>query len=751
MLNINPHAQRSTSGSIVTGRSNSADAVSIPKVLREEWPIIAIVVGVFIFTASVYLLAARPMFSATTSLMLDTGKNQILQGQQFVGEPQIDAGRVESQVEILKSEGTALSVIRELKLTDEPDFARPGGSLIGAFVSSILGSSRDASSQVQSERRAARVFAGNLSVRRVGLTYVIEISYASSDPGTAARIANGIADAYMVGELEAKYQATKRANVWLQGRIQDLRLQVKVAEQAVQTFKSDNSLVGSNRGLVNDQQLGDVNAQLVTARASIAEAKARLDRIVDISRGDLPNATVTDALHNDVITRLRTQYLDLAAREADWSQRYGQQHVAVQNLRNQVREVRTSMSEEIRRIAETYKSDYEIARAREQSIQTSLAKLVDQAAATGQAQVRLRDLESSAQTARNLYDTFLQRSMEATQQQTFPITDARIITVATEPAYKSYPKTSLTLVGAGVVGLFVGTLAAFVRRRMDRAFRTAMEVEETTGHAALGIIPLVSTPSRADAPADTDSPRDRQRKVALDVGLARYAVENAFSRGAETLRNVKVAIDARASAGDANVIGITSSLPHEGKTTVAANLAQMVAHSGRSTLLIDGDLRNPSLTRTLAAGAGVGLIEVLTERLDVETAIWTDPVTGLHVLPTGESKRTAHMADLLGSRAASDFLTRLKTRYDYVFIDLPPVLPVVDVRASAHNVDGFIVVIEWGRTDRDAVLEALKSVDLLRDRMVGFVLNKAPSGALGRIEAYKGRSYQTYYTNGGGV
>ena len=238
-----------------------------------------------------------------------------------------------------------------------------------------------------------------MTIKRLGLTYVIQISFRSYDAEHAAQIANAVADAYIVDQLEAKYQATRRASVWLQDRIKELRDQVSTAERAVVEFKTKNNIVstgGTDKRLVGEQQVAELNSQLVIARAHTAEARARLDRINSVLKADSPNAsvdaTVADTLKSEVVTKLRSQYLELAAREADWSAKYGHDHLAAVNLRNQMREIRNSIFEELKRLGETYKSDYEIAKQREEGVQKELAQAVSQSQTTDAAQVALREL-----------------------------------------------------------------------------------------------------------------------------------------------------------------------------------------------------------------------------------------------------------------------------------------------------------------------------------------------------------------------
>lgn len=719
------------------------DLASIRGIIERQWPLLLGAVITALLLAGAYLSTVTPQYTASSHILIDTRKNQFLRNP-MVGDQPIDASTVESQIQIMRSESVALSVIRNLKLTEDPEFVDPRGNILQA-AADFFGLVDQPSGDNVLERRAVSVFTRKTTARRVGLSYAIEVSFESQSPAKAAQIANAISDAYMVGELEAKYQATRRASKWLQDRIVELRDQATAADRAVQAFKAENNIVDTSRGLMNEQQLSDVNSQLIMARAVTAEAKARLDRINDINRADVPDATVTDALRNEVITRLRAQYLDLSSKEADWSSRFGANHAATVNIRNQMRELQRSIADEIRRIAETYKSDYEIARSREESLQQSLAKLIGEAGTTSQAQVQLRDLESSAQTYRSLYDNFLQKFTESTQQQDFPITEARIIKAATEPFGASAPKSSLILGTAAFVGLCFGFAGAWGREYMNRVFRTQSDVERIAGIECLGILPRIRTKEREDAQGEGAGVDGRS--VARSPSIARHVIDAPFSRYAETLRNVKVSTDIARLTRDVRVIGVVSSLPKEGKTTVSSNLAHLVAQTGHRTLLIDGDLRNPSLTRLLTPNAKEGLLEILVDRKTLKDVVLREPTTGLDFLPAAVKGRMSYTSELISSDAMAQLLTRARESYDYIIVDLPPVVPIVDVKAASHLIDGFVFVIEWGQSSHEIVREALSSADLVGERMLGVILNKADPNVLKRLEGYKGRHYQNYYTN----
>jgi succinoglycan biosynthesis transport protein ExoP len=716
-------------------------------IVRRQWPLIAAILAGTLALIIIYLLTATPMYTANARILMDTRQTQVLDKDSGVTNALIDPGFVDSQVEILNSDDLVLSIVRRLKLTEDPEFNGSNPGIIPMIIGKVMSlfSSDGPPSKERIERGAVETIQKNLKVERVLTTYVLSVSFRSLNAEKAAQITNAISDAYMVGALEAKYQSTKRAGEWLQQRSAELREQATASDRAVQTFKAQNNIVGTSRGLMSEQQLTDVNTQLIQARAATAEAKARLDRIEAISDKDLAQPTVTDALSNTVITRLRAQYLDLAAQYADWSSRYGKTHQASVNLANRMEEMRKAIADEVRRIADSYRSEYEIAKSRETSLEDNMKGLVAQAGSTAQAQVKLRDLESAADTYRNLYNNFLEKLQQATQNQSFPISEARIISTAVKPDKKSSPKTVLFLIGGLIGGLCFGFGAAFSRELLSDVLRTPGDVEDELGVKCLGVLPdirpaaPVVQKARALLPGEVSSEKNKENS------LSHYVVDHPFSRFAETLRNIKVSIDVARLTRDVKVIGIVSSLPKEGKTTVAANFGHLTALTGHRTLLIDGDLHTRSLTRELAPSATTGLVEVLKDPRSLGHHIKRSQETGLDFLPSFVISRMVNSADVMASKAMADMLMVMRENYDYIIIDLAPVMPVTDAKAVSHLLDAMVYVIEWGRTTRSALQESMSSSEAIQKKLLGAVLNRANPKMLKRIEAYKGSHYNSYY------
>jgi polysaccharide biosynthesis transport protein len=732
--------------------------------VRRQFPIFAFILACTLALGFVYLFTTPPLYTAHAMLVIDSSKMRVLQQQQQpLTDVPVDTSQVETQVEVLKSDGVGLAVIKDQRLTEDAGFMDAKGGLISATVRTVSGwfSSPEAPSESALTRKALTLLKAHRTVTRVGRTYVLDIGYAAPTAPQAAAIANAIADAYITDQLESKYQATRRASSWLQDRIKELRTQASAADIAVLEYKETNNIVdlggasptSAGGRLLGEQEITESATQLGAARNASAEAKAKLERIQEVMSKEIPDAAVADSLHNEIINRLRNQYLDLSARETIFSARYGANHLAVVNLRTQMRELKRSIADELGRIAEGYKSDYEIAKTRQEQVEQNLAKLVSSSRTINRDRLGLRELESQAQVHHTIYESFLQRYMEAVQQQSFPITEARVISAATPPTGKTSPLPFTVLGIAGALGLVLSFGIATLREALDRVFRTTRQVEEALRTSCLAVLPMVKSADgaarrKAKQSAAQASDSDR-RLVSFPGGLLRHVVDEPLSSFAESVRGIKVAADIAGVIKNNKVLGVTSTAPREGKSTVSSNLTQLIAHAGKRVVLVDGDLRNPTLTQSLAPGAKAGLLEVLAGKVDLDQALYTDEQTKLAFLPIFREGRLAHTNEILASDAFKKLIDTLQKQYDYVVVDLPPLAPVVDARATTSVIDAYLYVIEWGRTRMAHVQHQLAGAPEIFDRLLGVVLNKANVSVLGRYEYYYGNYYKKYYSRYG--
>ena len=770
-----PMKQRSAPLSSIMPREEQSDGFIdldrlLAVVLRRARLVAAFVV-LFIMLGVVYLLFATSYYTAMTQVLLDENLSKYAEEEPTPVNSQLLDTQIASAVEILKSGELALRVVDKLNLAENDTILNPPRSpveVVKGWVKTTTGLFSDGpeltEDQVRNGKRkkAAALLQRSLTVERVGRSSVVALTFTSSDPGLAATVAQGYADAYLTDQLNANFEATERASVWLQERLTDLQQRSQAAALEVERFRSENGLTAARGELMSEQQLADLNSQLIVAQADTASASARYDQFKSIidqgPEGAVNNATISPKEgDNSVIRELRTRYLNISKREREITQNFGEDHPQAVSLRAEQADVGRQIYQELKQLTASYKNEFEVARSREASLRKSIQHVAGKNSDSSKSLVRLRELEQQAAALKTLYETYLGRYEQATQQRSFPIAKARVISEAGVPVSPSSPKKTLTLALSAVLGLMAGgACAAFLEFR-ERTFRLEDDVRSILGHRSLGYVPLVGTRSkkkaelvrahfgserRPDNPADA-MPLQRLSRIVLDAPRSTFA---------ETFRNAKLACDQVLPGNECRVIAIVSAVPDEGKSVVAANFAALLAASGKRTLLIDADIRKPGLTHMITPAPRSGLVEALTGEATWPAGIKVDQRTKLAILPAGggASDHRHQSNELLASPAMANLMDNARSSFDYVVVDLAALAPVVDAKAFAPLADGVLFCVEWGRTPRRLVRDLLNSEPQIDAKVVGVILNKTDMNELdkysdfGGAEKYRHR-YGKYY------
>ncbi len=725
---------------------------------KRQWRTVVLSATASLLFGIAYVLTAVPLYTSSASVLIDRGSNALLEQLSNVASGILDdEGSVLSQVEVLKSEAIASAVVDKLDLTKNADFLNGEGSALGAIKNTVQSALNAANIFVSAslteadlaaqKQEAIEKLLSNIDVTRVGRTYVLDIAYTSPSPRLSASIANAIGDAYLIDKLDTKYDATRRASSWLQDRIAELRQKALESDLSVQKFRTANGLVSTGTVLISDQQLSELNSALIVAQSDTAKSKARYDRIQQILKAGQNDAIVTDVLDSSISNELRKKYLDASKVEAEIANRLGPNHVQAARLRGEMAEYKRLMFEELTRIAQSYKSEFDVSVAREKSLADSVSRATSVSAVANETQVQLRELEREAETYKNLYQTFLQRYQEAVQQQSFPVTDARVLSRASAPKIASFPKKTTILGLFLVVGAALGVGIGAFREFRDRFFRTGDQVRSELDIEFLGIAPQLAGTPLAHSHELKEA---RARTIMKTNSVSDYVLEHPLSSFAETLRSAKIAADMALPSKRCKIIGIVSALPGEGKSTVAINFAELLANQGSRAVLIDADLRNPGATRALARHAENGLLEAILEARPVQDLLMFNPKSKLAFLPAVVKHRVPHSSELLTSPSMLNVISTISSNVDYIIVDLPPLGPVVDARAMASEIDGFIYVVEWGATARRVVRQTLENEPHIREKCLGVILNKVDQEKMklyrtyGSSEYYNSR-YSQYY------
>jgi succinoglycan biosynthesis transport protein ExoP len=743
---------------LVPEEARAVDIAELFRILRRrQWIIVGTVV-LFTGLAGLISFQLTPQYTAVAKIMIDARKERVVDIQAVLSGLNPDATMMESEIEVLTSRSLAERVVRQLHLDDDPDF-NPALSItkkkswlqgLSPFDwlpkewREVLHPSPPTPQLTAADQKHEALshvvdqFLARLRVTAIGRSLVMSIAYVLPDPAKAARIANTLAEQYLVSQLEAKFDATKRANDWLAQRLDGLRQQVEVSENAVVAYQAKHNLAVTAQTDVTTQQLTELSTQLTLSRAETAAAEARLGQVEGlVRRGGAESAA--EVLNSPLIQKLREEESALQRKLSELATRYGDRHPRIINARAEIAQLHNSIENEVAKIVQNLRNQVQVARARQEALSNDVQHLKEQANEVKGAEVELGQLKREAQANRTLYDTFLARFKETKQEQGIDQPDARIISTADIPAALTYPKKSLIVALAAAASLWLGIFLAFIVERLDSGFRGAEQIRTAAGLSTLALIPYQGRLGR------------RKRPEA-------FVVAKPASQLAESIRTLLAGVLLSDIDTVPRTVLVTSALPGEGKTAISVLLARVAALGGKRTLLIDCDVRRPSIQRVLypkpQAGAErdqppIGLSDVLTEQVSFNEAIFADKETGLHVLFAGHG--VPNPENLVHSKHLAGLLEMVTERYDLVIIDSSPVMAVADPLILAALTDRTIFVIQWEKTPRKVALSALRQLANANAQLAGVVLSQVnvrrhARYGFGDYGYYYGR-YRGYYND----
>ena len=689
-----------------------------------NWLFIASVTAFVLLLGIVQLLRATPLYTASAQILLAQPQNAPALGG--VNDVRVDDAfsYVENQLAILNSDSLLRRVVIKERLV--PTAAKE--SQPGAQHQEDQAAAERA---IQDEINRLR---GALTVMRNGAqAQVLNISITWEDSARAAQLANAVADAYAVDQLDARLESAKRASGWLSDRIVDLRRQLSNSEEALGKFREEHGLTRTGFTVaLNDQQLSDLNSKLIAARTDAAEKKARVDFIADLTAGKKTLDALPESLLSTfgTISALRTKLSDISQRKADLLARYNNAHPAVVNIEAEKRDVERSISLEKERMAQTVQSDYALAKARLNAMEQAMREATGQGELSNDDTVKLRELERTAAVNKTLFEEFLQKAKITDEQATFRARDVRVIRPA-QPGGQSYPNSRRVLLIALFAGLGLGVGGAYVIEMLKAGFTSPREVED-----ALGIPVLASVRKMKKSELVKDG---------KSIPIPFYQVHYPLSAFSESMRTLRSGIHMSDVDQPPKVIHVTSARPSEGKTTIAMSLAISAALAGQKVVLVDADLRHPAVSRFFKLEKEKGLVDLLLGATTIDDVLKVRQDLNLMVIPAGS--KSLNPPDLLGSERMKALISRLKQTFDYVVLDTPPVGPVVDPVIVATLADKTIFIVQWASTPREVVETCMQRVSAHK-RVAGVVLNSVNQDQAKKYggEYYHGKNYEKYYS-----
>ena len=689
-----------------------------------HWMFIASVTTFAFLLAVIYLVGATPLYTATTQVLLE----------QRESAPNLDAvvndalirnySYVDNQLAILRSDSLLRRVVIKENLASPTTKESQAAAQNNEDPASAEGAIIDGINRLR----------GALTVSRQGqVAQVLNIAITWEDPVRAAQLANAVADAYVVDQLDARLESAKRASSWLSDRLIELRRQLRDSEEAVAKFRKEHGLTRSGPTVaLNDQQLTDLNSKLIAARTDAAEKKARVDFLADLAAGKKTLESLPDSMlsASSVMGALRAKMADASQREADLLARYNSRHPAVVNVEAEKRDIERSIAAETERMAQTVRSEYALAKARLNAMEQSMREATGQGELDNDDAVRLRELERTTAVNKSLFEDFLQKAKITDEQATFRARDVRIIMPARSGG-QSFPNTRKVVLIALLAGFGLGVGGAIAMEMLRAGFSTPRQVEE-----ALGIPVLASV---------RQLKKNHLVKDGKSIPVPFYQIHYPLSPFSEAMRTLRNSIHMSDVDQPPKVIHVTSARPGDGKTTIAMSLAISAAFSGLKVVLVDADLRRRSASRIVNLEQEKGLVDLLIDAATVDDVLRFNRDLKLTVLPAGS--KSLNPPDVLGSEHMKVLISRLRETFDYVVLDTPPVGPVVDSVIVANLADKTIFVVRWAATPRELVETSLQQVSTQK-RVAGVVFNSVNQDRAKKYggEYYHGKSYEKYYS-----
>jgi len=685
--------------------------------IKRKWMVILVIAGIFMAVA-VASLRQTPIYEAVGQIVVNKADSNLITFKDST--PVVDyydQADLDTEVRILQSDLMALQVIRQLNLDKRPEFGGHSDQRQANLVADPL--------QSDSKHISALLgsFRGNLHVTLIPSTRIMEIHYTSTDPQLAASVVNTLADTYIKQNFQTKFESTMQASDWLSKQLVDLQMKVETSQEKLVRYQKEHEILGTDEKTnIITEKLDELNKEMTQAESDRMQKEALYRQTQSNDPVAVAAAIISDTTGSGsvatsgLLDRLRDQQAGLRIQVAELSTQFGPQYPKIEQLNNQLKEIDRQLLLETNKAVDHLKGQYLAALQREEMLRGSFEKQKQEANKLNESAIEYSILKRDLDSNRTLYEGLLEKLKEAGVTAGLRSNNFRIIDAARVPTSPSEPNIPRNLLFALVLGVISGVGLAFLLENMDNTVRTPEQATALSLLPALGMIPLGSK-SGNHGPAGKRLALTTSKEVVELVTQVRPQ-----SQMAESYRALRTSLLLSNLGAPPKVIMVTSARPQEGKTTTSINTAIVLAQKGVRVLLMDADLRRPSVHKTMGMGPRSGLSNVLTGSATLQQTITTSTILpNLFIMPAGTPP--PNPAELLASSNMRDLIVELREMYDHIVIDTPPTLSVTDAVVLSPRADATILVIRSGQTTKQALRRARDILMQVNAHVAGVLLN----------------------------
>lgn len=712
--------------------------------MGRRWQI-GTVMAVVVCIALIQAFTTTPLYRSEATLQIEPERPGILDEDGAAERSFSPKGMEEylaTESRKLQTRNLARRVIDELDLASQPSFteAASRGFFIERFKGTMgflrgLFSNREA---VQDDRILVDRLQENLSVQVLRNTHLVQVSYTHQDPAMAAQIVDTLVEEFIEQTLESRYEATTKVTEFLSGQLEGLKTTVEGSEGSLINYARDNDIVSLNeRETIDAQKLADLTNEMTRVESELIQQRTRYEAVKSATVETFP-----PHLLNPTISRLEAELSARQQEMAGMSSRYGPEWPTVKELREQIAELAAQVRSEKQTALDAARQRYEMALDRYQRLSAAAdeqRQVVDQ---LNNDSIQYNILRREVDTNKELYEGLLQRLKEAGISAGLSWSNIRLADSAEIPRRPSYPRRSLALVVAMALGLFLGIAWALIAEAMDDTFGSTEEVTQVLRLPALGVIPMIEELDGGQRPIKQGA------AAADDVSTSVVAFEgpqNFNNPSWEAYRSLRTSLLLSHSGKPPQTILVTSALPGEGKSTTVANTAIVLAQTGARTLIVDLDMRRPTMDKIFGVRSQEGMSAFLSGNSDLSSQVQQTRFPNLFIVPAGVP--APNPAELVGSERMHNGLDVLQQHFDHILIDSPPCLEITDALVLSTQVDGLLLVVRAGKTPKELVRKASDRVLRVGGKILGVLVNAVDmrKSEYGYYHSYYRSYYRSYY------